>query len=93
METVTLHGPRLGVGRLCRALALPRATYYRHLTPGARLSSKSAEATSRREHWLTTHVQRTALAPCDDARASAETSCDGARASASVVQAGDTPQI
>ena len=31
METVALHGPRLGVGRLCRALALPRATYYRHL--------------------------------------------------------------
>ena len=31
METVALHGPRLGVGRLCRALAVPRATYYRHL--------------------------------------------------------------
>jgi putative transposase len=31
METVALHGPRLGVGRLCAALALPRATYYRHL--------------------------------------------------------------
>jgi putative transposase len=31
METVALHGPRLGVGRLCSALAVPRATYYRHL--------------------------------------------------------------
>jgi hypothetical protein len=31
METVALHGPRLGVGRLYRALAVPRATYYRHL--------------------------------------------------------------
>jgi putative transposase len=31
METVALHGPRLGVGRMCRALAVPRATYYRHL--------------------------------------------------------------
>ncbi len=31
METVALHDPRLGVGRLCRALAVPRATYYRHL--------------------------------------------------------------
>ena len=31
METVALHGPRLGVGRLCAALVLPRATYYRHL--------------------------------------------------------------
>ncbi len=31
MQTVALHGPRLGVGRLCRALAVPRATYYRHL--------------------------------------------------------------
>jgi putative transposase len=31
METVALHGPRLGVGHLCAALALPRATYYRRL--------------------------------------------------------------
>jgi putative transposase len=31
METVALHGSRLGVGRLCAALVLPRATYYRHL--------------------------------------------------------------
>jgi hypothetical protein len=31
METVALHGPRLGIGRLCAALVLPRATYYRHL--------------------------------------------------------------
>ena len=31
METVALHGPRLGIGSLCAALVLPRATYYRHL--------------------------------------------------------------
>jgi putative transposase len=31
METVALHGPRLGIGPMCRALAVPRATYYRHL--------------------------------------------------------------
>jgi putative transposase len=31
METIALHGPRLGVGRMCRALTVPRATYYRHL--------------------------------------------------------------
>ncbi len=31
METVALHGPRLGVGRMCAALVLPRATYYRRL--------------------------------------------------------------
>lgn len=31
METVALHGARLGVARMCRALAVPRATYYRHL--------------------------------------------------------------
>jgi putative transposase len=38
METVALHGPRLGVGRLCAALALPRATYYRHLEAQAPVS-------------------------------------------------------
>lgn len=31
METVALHGPRFGVARLCHALAVSRATYYRHL--------------------------------------------------------------
>jgi hypothetical protein len=31
METVALHGPRLGVGRMCRALAVPPATYYGRL--------------------------------------------------------------
>lgn len=31
METVALHGPRLGVRSLCAALLLPRATYYRRL--------------------------------------------------------------
>lgn len=33
METVAMFGPRLGVGALCRALALPRSTYYRQLRP------------------------------------------------------------
>jgi len=33
METIALHGPRLGVAELCDALAVPRATYYRRLTP------------------------------------------------------------
>ena len=31
METVALHGPRLGVAALCAGLELPRATYYRRL--------------------------------------------------------------
>jgi putative transposase len=31
METVALHGPRLGVAALCAGLALSRATYYRRL--------------------------------------------------------------
>jgi putative transposase len=35
METVALHGPRLGIGRLCIALVLARATYYRHLAAKA----------------------------------------------------------
>jgi putative transposase len=48
METIALHGPRLGVGDLCDALAVPRATYYRRLeekptarrpTPARALSS------------------------------------------------------
>ena len=50
METVALHGPRLGVGRLCTALALPRATYYRRLEAqplGKR--PKPASALSRAE--------------------------------------------
>lgn len=33
METIALHGSRLGVGNLCDALGVPRATYYRRLTP------------------------------------------------------------
>jgi putative transposase len=33
METIALHGPRLGVADLCDALAVPRATYYRRLSP------------------------------------------------------------
>ena len=31
METVALHGPRLGVAPLCAGFGLSRATYYRHL--------------------------------------------------------------
>jgi hypothetical protein len=33
METVALHGPRLGIAPMCAAMGLARATYYRHLTP------------------------------------------------------------
>src|SRR5437867_2935662 len=61
METVALHGPRLGVGRLCAALVLPRATYYRHLeaqTPPPRPTTRS-RAVGR----------RTPGRPCGPARA------------------------
>jgi putative transposase len=33
METIEKHGPQLGVGPLCEALGVPRATYYRWLNP------------------------------------------------------------
>jgi putative transposase len=50
METVALHGPRLGVARLCAALVLPRATYYRRLNARPpRLRSKPASALSPTE--------------------------------------------
>jgi putative transposase len=50
METVALHGPRLGVARLCAALVLPRATYYRRLEAQApRLRPKPASALSLAE--------------------------------------------
>jgi putative transposase len=55
METVALHGPRLGVGRLCRALAVPRATYYRHLeakTPPHRPTSARALTAAERQAVL-----------------------------------------
>lgn len=55
METVALHGPRLGVGALCRALVLPRATYYRHLeaeTPSARPTPARALADAERREVL-----------------------------------------
>lgn len=53
METIALHGPRLGVGELCDAFAVPRATYYRRLeekppaarpTPARALSSGERRA-------------------------------------------------
>jgi len=47
METIALHGARLGVGELCQALAVPRATYYRRLTlPAAGPKPLSARALS-----------------------------------------------
>jgi putative transposase len=50
METVALHGPRLGVARLCAALVLPRATYYRRLdAQPPRLRPKPASALSPTE--------------------------------------------
>ena len=55
METVALHGPRLGVGRLCRALAVPRATYYRHLeakAPPARPTPTRALSVAERRAVL-----------------------------------------
>jgi len=48
MESIALHGARLGIGELCDAFAVPRATYYRRLeepaaaprpTPARALSS------------------------------------------------------
>src|SRR5687767_9128653 len=56
METVALHGPRLGVGRLCAALVLPRATYYRRLeaqAPPARPTPARALSVAERENVLT----------------------------------------
>jgi putative transposase len=55
METVALHGPRLGVGPLCAALALPRATYYRHLegrAPGPRPTPARALSAAERQGVL-----------------------------------------
>jgi putative transposase len=55
METVALHGPRLGIGRLCAALALPRATYYRHLEapgPAPRPTPTRALSTVERQEVL-----------------------------------------
>jgi putative transposase len=55
METVALHGPRVGVGRLCTALAVPRATYYRHLkaqAPGPRPKPARALSAVERQEVL-----------------------------------------
>ncbi len=55
METVALHGPRLGVAQLCAALALPRATYYRHLeaqAPAARPTPARALSAGERRNVL-----------------------------------------
>ena len=35
METVALHGPRLGVAQMCTALGVPKASYYRRLNSSA----------------------------------------------------------
>ena len=62
METVALHGPRLGVAHLCAALALPRATYYRHLeaeTPAARPTpARALSASERRDVLAVLHEPR-----------------------------------
>jgi putative transposase len=70
METVALHGPRLGVGRLCAALVLPRATYYRRLqaqAPQARLKPASTLSRAERQAVLDVlHEPRFAdLAPAE----------------------------
>jgi len=70
METVALHGPRLGVGRLCAALVLPRATYYRRLdaqAPQARPKPASALSPAERQAVLDVlHEPRFAdLAPAE----------------------------
>jgi putative transposase len=70
METVALHGPRLGVGRLCAALVLPRATYYRHLeaqTPPPRPTpARALSAAERQEVLAVLHEPRFVdLAPAE----------------------------
>jgi putative transposase len=70
METVALHGPRLGVGRLCAALVLPRATYYRHLVarpPAPRPTpARALSAAERREVLAVLHEPRFVdLAPAE----------------------------
>ena len=55
METIALHGPRLGVGDLCDALVVPRATYYRRLKPPpvtARPTPPRALSTDERQKVL-----------------------------------------
>lgn len=70
METVALHGPRLGVGRLCDALALPRATYYRQLEaqppPPRPTPARALSADERREVLAVLHEPRFVdLAPAE----------------------------
>ena len=55
METIALHGPRLGVGALCAALNVPRATYYRnvgHTPPGARPTPARKLSVAERQQVL-----------------------------------------
>lgn len=55
METIALNGPRLGLGELCDALAVPRATYYRRLTQPtvtARSNPPRALTSGERQHVL-----------------------------------------
>jgi hypothetical protein len=70
METVALHGPRLGIGRLCAALVLPRATYYRHLeaqAPAPRPTpTRALSAVERQEVLAVLHEPRFVdLAPAE----------------------------
>ncbi len=55
METIALHGARLGVESLCAALSVPKATYYRHLeakTPRPRPTPARALPEAERQEVL-----------------------------------------
>jgi putative transposase len=55
METIALHGPRLGVAELCSALAVPKATYYRqlsHTPPAPRAAPPRALSSEERQEVL-----------------------------------------
>ena len=47
MNTVTEHGPRLGIAPTCNAINLARATYYRHMRSPAERASGSARRGGR----------------------------------------------
>lgn len=55
IETIALHGPRLGVRELCDALDVAPATYYRRLTPPAaspKPTPARALSSAERQHVL-----------------------------------------
>src|SRR5512141_1288749 len=70
MQTVTEMGPRLGFAPTCAAMGLPRATFYRRLTPRAerakRTSHRALDANERRAVLDVLHEPRFAdLAPAE----------------------------